>query len=607
MAGLKIARTCAAALAAVALAALLATALAQAPTQGFYTAPYVQNAAPNGITIMWETPAPAASAVAYGPAAGPGYPQTATDAKQVKIHKVRISGLKPDAAYRYHVRAGDATHEATFRTAPARVRPIRFAVLGDTRFWGTKWETSGFPRHMMAQKPEFTLHLGDLVSRGHQYELWPDHFRRFAYSMKHIPMYVARGNHEDSPTEYPHNNWFTWYHDLPGGEPFSSFDWGNVHVSIASYVAMGEAPTWLDKDLAATDRPWKIVAFHYPVYCTGYMSGYDKRKASGNPELEAVFDKHNVDMVAVGHTHIYERSFALRGGKRDDRNGTVYLVSAGGIGGQFPDWWDARIALDCDFPHYSMVECTDSTMEIRSYALQKGTVGDTARIIEIDHCIRWRDEALPKERLAELETATGPALLSAIEALGAMIYEPAAPQLVRLLASKDTAVRHAAALALERIGTASVAAQLIPYLDDEDAEVAGRAARTLEEAMPPELAQRIAPMCLDQKRPPAVRVALLGALRFHAPALGRQAALALLSSGEPDGIVRDRAVEVFKRTATEEDMPVLLDMVRKETREYVVASAAWGLNRLTGADVDAEEVSEKKPDERGEYIRAWTK
>ena len=67
------------------------------------------------------------------------------------------------------------------------------------------------------------------------------------------------------------------------------------------------------------------------------------------------------------------------GGKRNDREGTLYLVSAGGIGGQFPDWWDARIALDCDLPHYSMVECTESTMEFYSYALEKGTVGDTAK------------------------------------------------------------------------------------------------------------------------------------------------------------------------------------------------------------------------------------
>jgi phosphodiesterase/alkaline phosphatase D-like protein len=123
MAGLKIARTYAAALGAVALAALLAGAVAQAPTGGFYIAPYVQNASPDGITVMWETPEPMASVVEYGPAAGSGYAQKATDAKQVKIHKVRITGLKPDAAYRYRVRADGATHEAVFRTAPARVSP----------------------------------------------------------------------------------------------------------------------------------------------------------------------------------------------------------------------------------------------------------------------------------------------------------------------------------------------------------------------------------------------------------------------------------------------------------------------------------------------------
>ncbi len=572
----------------------------------FHITPYLQNTSPDGVTVMWETREDTSSEVEYWEArSGEVTRRKATDDKPVKIHKVRITGLKPDTPYGYRVLSGAEIREGRFATAPATSRPIRFAIFGDSRFWSDYFQKSPMPQHLLSRGPEFTLHMGDLVNDGRKYRQWPDHFARFESVSSRIPMFPARGNHEHDGSKDPKNDWFGKYHDLPGGEPYSSFDWGNSHFAVVSYTHMNRCASFLDKDLGSTDKKWKFVAFHYPVYCTGYARPSDKRKASGNRELEAIFDKHNVDMVFVGHTHIYERSFPLRGGKRDDRNGTVYLVQGGAVGGNYPDWWTATIARNLDLPHYTSVELADDRIELRSYGLAKGgqRKRQTARIVEIDRCIRWRDEGLPQRVLSGLGEKQGAELLTAIENLGAMCYGPAAPVLVGYLNHSDTRIRQAAPLALERIANASVSDRLVPFLRDRDILVRRHVARALEAAMLPNLAGKIAPEILDSRQDPEVRCRLLGALLLHARNHSLQVAMLALETG--NGTVRDRAADVVKRTATRGDVPALLSLFRNERRPYVAGCLAWGLNRLTGKNVDLDKVENSKPGEREAWVNDW--
>ena len=547
----------------------------------FRVAPYLQNTSPGAVTIMWETNRATASEVTYRRIGKePERELTVTDDAKVKIHRVRITGLAPDSRYAYGVRSGQEVRGGDFAAAPAKERPIHFAIFGDSRFWGDYWQTSPLPEHLLSKKPEFVLHMGDLVTDGRQYRQWQAHFERFESVLKQVPLFPARGNHERDPSQEPQNDWFGKYHELPGGEPYSSFDWGNSHFAIVSFTHVGKCASFLDADLGATKKKWKFVAFHYPVYCTGYESPSDGRKVAGNPELEAIFDKHRVDMVFVGHTHIYERTFPIRGGKRDDRNGTVYLVQGGAVGGNYPDWWTATLPRDFSLPHYTFLEVQDDRIELRSYGLAKGDQkkGKAAEIVEIDHCVRWRDENLPRRILSELPRSDGAQLLQTIEELGATGYAPAAESLVRYLNHNDAAVRRAAALALERIANPGVSEKLALFLQDEDMVVRRRAARALEEAMLPSLADKIMREILNPQQDSRVRICLLGALLHHAPRLAFPVAMKAIEAS--DGAVRDRAADVVKRTATEKDLPVLAELVRNEKRPYVAACLARAVKRL---------------------------
>lgn len=63
---------------------------------------------------------------------------------------------------------------------------------------------------------------------------------------------------------------------------------------------------WLTAELVAVDRertPWLVVVAHYPVFCSGCLTG----TPAGMPAaLEPLFLDHGVDIYVAGHWHYYE-------------------------------------------------------------------------------------------------------------------------------------------------------------------------------------------------------------------------------------------------------------------------------------------------------------
>ena len=146
---------------------------------------------------------------------------------------------------------------------------------------------------------------------------------------------------------------------LPGiapvdAERYYSFDSGNAHfVVIDSERFLGSAPTnrlaemlaWLDADLAATTKTWRVVFLHRTIFASSAHGTYGD-KATNNrmrAQLAPILQNHGVQLVMFGHDHAYQRSKRLRvdgGGKivRDGSNnvvdsnaGIVYVLS--GISG----------------------------------------------------------------------------------------------------------------------------------------------------------------------------------------------------------------------------------------------------------------------------------
>ena len=277
---------------------------------GLYIAPYLQNVAPDGITVMWETTDPVAGTVEYG--RNGSFDRQAGESGRNKIHEVRISGLEPGETYDYRVRYGQTTlPAASFTTAPPPgSENWRFVVYGDNRSNpDTHARNAG---QIMKLKPGIILNTGDLVAQGSSYEQWkPQYFDPLRGVSEHIPVFPCLGNHEQNAPHYYK------YHSLPGdqGEVYYSFDYANAHIISLNSNAKdapyqrGEKQTeWLIEDLKKhKDATWKIVFFHHPLFRSHPTRGITAQRWVWQP----LFEEYGVDLVLNGHDHYYMRSYAV--------------------------------------------------------------------------------------------------------------------------------------------------------------------------------------------------------------------------------------------------------------------------------------------------------
>jgi hypothetical protein len=276
--------------------------------------PYLQDATPTSMTLLWRTDSVAAASVEYRPAGGNDTNWlTATVADRTRTPAVTLSNLQPGTAYQYRIRADSdlVVPDGSFRTLPAPASDsLNFVVFGDNR-------TNHSPhadvvRQILKEQPAPTLliNTGDLVEHGENLEEWNTYFQIEHDLLAKVPIFPAIGNHEDNDPLYfslfrtPSNG------TSDGAGRWYSFDAGPAHFAALDVVFSDVTPgtaqyRWLDADLARSDRPFKFVFFHYPPYNASTPHGPNLQLRVA---LENMFIARKVTAVLTGHAHIYERA-----------------------------------------------------------------------------------------------------------------------------------------------------------------------------------------------------------------------------------------------------------------------------------------------------------
>ncbi len=365
--------------------------------------PYLQNLLPTGITIRWRTNVVTDSRVLFG--TGGQLTRQVLDTAPTTEHSVSLTGLTPATTLQYSVgsSAGDLSGgaEQVFTTAPVAgtIKPVRAWVLGDFGFHNSPNELAVRDQFMTVHKTRpanFWLWLGDnAYDQG-----FDDQYQQYVFDtyypiMKSLPFWPTPGNHEYTD---PTNADIAYYSLITvpqqgeaGGVPSAaktnySFDYANVHfVSLDSYIlenggrlsdTTGRQAQWLKRDLTANRQPWTVVFFHHPPHTKGsHNSDTEDELVQLRQKLNPILERFNVDLVLSGHSHVYERSYLMKGhyglantfdkakhvlttttGRYDGSanscpiinktTGTMYIVagSGGALGGQA-----------ADFPHPAMV------------------------------------------------------------------------------------------------------------------------------------------------------------------------------------------------------------------------------------------------------------
>jgi hypothetical protein len=120
---------------------------------------------------------------------------------------------------------------------------------------------------------------------------------------------------------------------------------------------------WLDKTLKeASPKAATFVCYHRPAYGTGVKENAIDIQRLWSP----LFEKYSVLAAFENDHHVYKRTHPLTKGKKDDRNGVVYLGD-GAWGTRTrqisPSWKQQR-------PHLAHAEATNHLIKVTVTAKQ---------------------------------------------------------------------------------------------------------------------------------------------------------------------------------------------------------------------------------------------
>lgn len=299
----------------VALPKLGALASADSPPAVQAVAPYLQHVTPTSAILMWRTARPEPSLVRVD---GREFRRQ----EAVTHHRVELTGLTPSTAASYEV---PGHGKGKFRTPPLGPGKARFAIVGDTGSGNANQRAVA--ARMTAYRPDFILHMGDVVYDDGEERLYPQRFfTPFAPLIANAPLYPVLGNHDvRSEKGAAYLRAFELPSEESGTERYYSFQWGQAEffaldTTDRDFLKPGTAQVaWLEQALSRSTATWKIAFGHHPIYSNGADGGKPFLRERALP----LFQRYGVDWYFSGHEHDYERFLEAKDGVR-------FLVSGGG-------------------------------------------------------------------------------------------------------------------------------------------------------------------------------------------------------------------------------------------------------------------------------------
>jgi acid phosphatase type 7 len=240
-----------------------------------------------------------------------------------EFRQVEVRGLEPGKVQDIDVGTDEMPIPVSFMTATVGDTPFSFVAYGDTR---TRHDVHRkIVERILAEKPAFVLHTGDLVSNGENPEDWDNFFRISGDLLSKTGFYPIPGNHERNVAI------FAKYFSVPGGNMHHfAFDWGNTHFAAVDSDEVGDSREakdsfvqsqieWLRDDLKKNKKPLVFVFMHHPLYTA--VANRTEAAAKIAQKFEGVLLEGRVAAAFYGHDHNYQHHFA---------KGIHHIVTGGG-------------------------------------------------------------------------------------------------------------------------------------------------------------------------------------------------------------------------------------------------------------------------------------
>jgi len=404
---------------------------AQTVKQNLLVAPYLQNASPQEITIMWETAVGEESTVLYGKTTDLKKKETGisydVNFSDHRIHEVTLKGLERFTTYYYRVRTGETYSDVyQFKTPPFAEDKKAFNVLAMSDMQRDHNEPEKFAEIVnegiltylkkeygedISDNLALVLIPGDLVENGTKYEQWQNEF--FEPSKKlfsNVPVYPVLGNHEKNSTFY-----FKYFSLPKNGTPAYAEHWwykdyGNTRIiglnSNEGYRDSKEQYIWLKELLERTANNNEIdfvfAQLHHPHKSELWIPGETDFTGKVVELLENFTTKTGKPSIHFfGHTHGYSR-----GQSKEHKHLWINVASAGGAidnWGEFEGRDYDEFTVTQDEYGFVMVE-VDPNPENPKFVVKRVSRGNTvqSRNNEVtDSMVIYKKKRLPYAPIIE--------------------------------------------------------------------------------------------------------------------------------------------------------------------------------------------------------------
>lgn len=233
--------------------------------------------------------------------------------------------------------------------------------------------------------------MGDLVDNGQDSSQWRAWFNGLNGIIDQLAFAPVMGNHECY-----NKNWKTRlpeaylnYFNVPdnGSHEFQryyySFDYGPVHFVVLNTQdneidefkpgLIKEQLQWFKKDIASTDKPWKIVLMHRDVLQYRIHNRPERKEGLSDEGVMymPLFEQYGVDVVFTAHLHTYRNRGRIANYSSSDK-GPLYILT--GVAGnvRYPGLWvnhalDQFVAPQPETDNYLTMDVEKQKITIRCF------------------------------------------------------------------------------------------------------------------------------------------------------------------------------------------------------------------------------------------------
>ena len=274
----------------------------------------------------------------------------ATFGVDAQTHRIKIDGLDPDKPVRYRVGSPSGGWSPVYQLTPINTQNWSFVHYGDQ---GVSVRAQRVTEEILKQPRDLAIIAGDLSYADGEQSVWDTWFDLVEPLLANTITMAAAGNHESKDgdglqsgkafkSRLTHPDPLLNNLNPNPGSTYYGFDIGRVHFFVSSAGALiddftlAEELINLEIDLAKAalrrargELDFIILIQHYPIWTD--QDGRSPANLTLVALQENILLRYGVDLLLVGHDHIYQRSVPMGFGI-PSRLGYVQVLT--GTGGQ---------------------------------------------------------------------------------------------------------------------------------------------------------------------------------------------------------------------------------------------------------------------------------